>query len=83
MTTQQLEQLKGNEPARADRVDIRGVNIAPDLPAAQRAEQYLRQLQNPYYFRCGDIAVNVQFNPNGRPLREHISSYLQAQKNNL
>ena len=81
MNVRQLEQLKDQRPALADRVDIRGVKLDPDLPAPQRAEQYLRQVQNPYYFRCGDIAVNVEFAPGGRPLKEHISSYLKAQKN--
>ena len=83
MTAKQLQHLRDTKPASADRVDIRGVKLDPDLSAPQRAEQYLRQVQNPYYFRCGDIAVNVQFASEGRPLKEHISSYLKAQKNNV
>ncbi|MCL2531943.1 MAG: hypothetical protein FWE40_07285 [Oscillospiraceae bacterium] len=80
MTTQQLQQLKNTMPAHDDRVDIRGVVLDPDMPAAQRAEQYLQQVKNPYHFRVGDIAVNVQF-ASERPLKDAVVSYLINLKN--
>jgi len=82
LTVQQLRDLRNTVPAAADRVDIQGIQIDLDAPVAQRAEQYLRQVKNPYHFRCGDIAVNVMFNPNGKPLKEAMISYLTALKNN-
>lgn len=82
MTVQQLRDLRNTVPAVADRVDIMGIKIDLDAPAAQRAEQYLRQVKNPYAFRCGDIAVNVMFNPTGKSLKAALTSYLTALKNN-
>jgi len=82
MTLEQLQHLRDNPPARDDRVDIKTIYIDPNLSAVQRAEQYLQQVKNPYAFRVGDIAVNVAFSPNGKPLKETVISYLIALKNN-
>jgi len=82
MTCEQLQDLGDNPPARDDRVDIKTIYIDPNLSAVQRAEQYLQQVKNPYAFRVGDIAVNVAFSPNGKPLKETVISYLIALKNN-
>ena len=82
LTMQQLQQLKETVPTRADRVDILDVKLDPNMPAAQRAEQYLQQIKNPYAFRCGEVAVNVTFSSTGKPLKESVVSYLTALKNN-
>jgi len=82
MTLQRLHELRDTPPAREDRVDIKTVHIDPDLPVAQRAGQYLEQVKNPYHFRVGDIAVNVQFTPGGKPIKEAVLSYLTSLKNN-
>jgi hypothetical protein len=51
-----------------------------DAPAVCRAEQYLRQVKNPYHFRVGDIAVNVEFTEGGKSLRDCVKSYLMGQR---
>ena len=83
MTVQQLHELRNTKPAAADRVDISGIEFDMDAPAAQRAEQYLRIVKNPYAFRSGDVAVNVIFTPNGKPLKKAVEAYLTALKNNV
>ena len=83
MTVQQLHELRNTKPTAADRVDVTGIKFDMDAPAAQRAEQYLRQVKNPYAFRCGDVAVNVMFSPTGKPLKHAVESYLTALKNNI
>jgi hypothetical protein len=63
------------------RVDIN--NIAIDMSAAisERKRQYLAQIKNPHKFKCGDIAVNVEFASNGRRLKAAIADYLSYKKN--
>jgi hypothetical protein len=78
MTTAQLQQLQAAGSAFADRVDVSTVKLDMDAPAAVRAEQYLRQIKNPYAFRCGDVAVNVRFSRDGRTLEQAMQSYLTA-----
>lgn len=79
---QQSAQMQNADIAVDDRVDIASVRIDMDAPAASRAGQYLSQIKNPYAFKCGEIAVNVQFPPTGKPLKEAVISYLSAIKKN-
>jgi len=78
MTAAQLRELQNIVPPREQRVDITTVKLDMDAPAAIRAEQYLRQVKNPYAFRCGNVAVNVRFCPDGKPLAQAMQAYLAA-----
>jgi len=78
MTRAQLQQMQAVVPAKTERVDISGVQLDMDVPAAMRAEHYLQQIGNPYAFRCGDIAVNVRFCPGGKTLAQAMQTYLAA-----
>ena len=53
-----------------------------DAPVAFRAQQFLEQIKNPYAFMSGDVAVNVEFTPTGKTLREAMISYLTAHAGN-
>jgi len=78
MTASQLRELQNIVPSREQRVDINTIRLDMDAPAAVRAEQYLRQIKNPYAFRCGNVAVNVRFSHGGKPLAQAMQSYLAA-----
>jgi hypothetical protein len=78
MTLAHLQLLQGEVPAHTDRVDISGIKLDMGAPAAVRAEQYLKQIKNPYAFRCGDVAVNLRFSRDGRTLEQAMQSYLTA-----
>jgi hypothetical protein len=83
MTLEELRALRVIDPAKEARVDIAGIHSLttdPDAPAVVRARQYLEQVKNPYAFKCGDIAVNVEFSPRGKTLREAMVFYLSAQR---
>ncbi|GHV03307.1 hypothetical protein FACS1894211_15960 [Clostridia bacterium] len=62
--------------ANEDRVDINDIQIDKDLSVVERAEQYIKQIKNPYVFRCGRLAVNVVFSRSGLTLENALSSYL-------
>lgn len=81
MTKEQLLQLKNAEVSIPERVDIAEVKVDPTMPVALRMEEYLRQIKNPYAFRCGEIAVNLSFSSNGKTLKDAVASYLKAIKN--
>ena len=78
MTLTELEALREaaeGEIDRASLVDINTVKIDQSLPAAQRAEQYLEQIRNPYCFLCGETVVRLRFNDEGKDLKEHLKNY--------
>ena len=39
--------------------DINDVNINPDLPFAEKAVEYLRQIKNAYCFKCEGMIVKI------------------------
>jgi hypothetical protein len=80
VTLQELQVLRTVDPPKEERVDIHSVTIDMDAPVAVRAQQYLNQIKNPYAFRCGEVAVNIEFSPEGKTLREAITSYLSSQR---
>ena len=82
MTRAQLQTLQSNPPTLEKRVDISSVKVDTNLPALQRAKQYLAQIKNPYAFKCAGIAVDVEFSSEGKTLEQAIQSYLTAQKQN-
>ena len=40
-------------------IDIRDVNINPQLPFTEKAIAYLNQIKNAYCFKCGDVIVKI------------------------
>ena len=58
-------------------VDIREVSVEKDLPKEQRIESFIRQIKNPYRFRCGDFVVNASFNGSGMTLEECLKGILR------
>ena len=72
--------MRTADPPREERIDIRSVSIDMDAPVAVRAQQFLEQIKNPYAFMSGDVAVNIEFTPTGKTLREAVVSYLTTQK---
>ena len=57
--------------------DIRDVHISKELPREKRIEQYIRQIKNPYHFKCGDIIVHICFAQNGPTLEECIARIMR------
>lgn len=76
----QLRTLKSVHPTYEERVDIDNIKIDMTSCVYKRAEQFLEQIKNPYAFRCGEVSVNVVFCPEGKLLKELVTSYLSSQK---
>ena len=62
---------------RDNLVDIRDVTVEKDLPKEQRIESFVRQIRNPYRFRCGDFVVNASFSSSGITLEECLKGILR------
>ena len=78
MDPQKLHELRCADPPKEDRVDICTVPIDMEAPVGIRAQRFVEQIKNPYAFMCGDLAVNIEFTPGGRRLRDAIVSFLSA-----
>lgn len=55
-------------------VDIHHVKIDPALPREQRAADYIRQIKNPYCFRCGEVVVQIKFSQTDATIEDKLAA---------
>ena len=41
--------------------DIKDINIDMSLPLEERKKEFIKQIGNPYHFKCGKVEVNVSY----------------------
>jgi hypothetical protein len=61
-------------PPAEDLIDIHNISIDMNLPKAERLQEYIRQIRNPYRFRCGKYIINVTFQQNGPSFEDCLRS---------
>ena len=54
----------------SDLVDIREVTVDKSMPRDERVAEFVRQIRNPYHFRCGKFVVTARFAEDGPTLEE-------------
>jgi hypothetical protein len=57
-------------------VDIRDVSVDKNLTREERVAEFVRQIKNPYCFRCGRFTVRAQFAENGATLEDCLKRIL-------
>ena len=55
-------------------VDIRDVQVDRNLPKLERILEYLKQIKNPYHFKCGKFIVTARFADNGLSIEDCLQS---------
>ena len=51
-------------------VDIRDVRVDKNLPKQERIADFVRQIRDPYHFRCGQFTVTAHFTESGPSLED-------------
>jgi hypothetical protein len=54
----------------AEPVDIRDVRVDNTLPKQERVAEYLRQIKDPYHFKCGRFTITARFAEDGPTLED-------------
>lgn len=57
-------------------VDIRTVSVDPSLSREERIAEFVRQIGNPYCFKCGKFTIRAQYAENGPTLEECLKQVL-------
>ena len=65
-----------SSPAGTPLVDIRDVSVDQSLSKEERIAEFLRQIKNPYCFRCGKFTVRARFAENGVSLEDCLKQIL-------
>ena len=58
-------------------VDIRDVSVNKDLPKEERIAAFVKQIKNPYRFRCGDFVINASFASGGTTIEDCLKGILR------
>ena len=77
MTLEEMKAVDVRTASRDELVDIHDVHIDRTLPKVERIKDFIRQIKNPYRFRCGDFVVNASFSSSGMTLEECLKGILR------
>jgi hypothetical protein len=61
-------------------VDVSALSVDTALPQAERVEQYLTQIRNPYCFMSGDTPVRIRFTGADKELSQSLIDYFSRLK---
>lgn len=59
--------------------DIRDVKVNTSLPKAERIQDFIRQIGNPYCYRHGKYIVKVSFIETDVTLEDRMLAYIRSQ----
>lgn len=80
-TPQELEVMKQVDVRTVNPAtlrDIRDVKVNTNLPKAQRIQDYIRQIGNPYCYRHGKYVVKISFTDTNVTLEERMLDYIRS-----
>lgn len=83
-----MEHFSGNDISAMKDVDIRNVDksnlidldtirIDSTKPVPERIRSFLQQIQNPYCFRIGEVAVKVNYRSDGPSFQQNFEDVLR------
>ena len=55
-------------------VDISEVHVGKDLNKKERVREFIRQIKNPYRYRCGKFIVDSRYIKNGLSIEDRLQS---------
>lgn len=59
--------------------DIKTIAVDMELPAEERMKEFVRQIKNPYFFRCGKLIVQIEYSDSDRTIHDCIMEYIESQ----
>ena len=57
-------------------VDINDVKVSKDLPKQERIAEFIKQIKNPYCFKCGNFIVKARYTDNGLSVEDCLRSIM-------
>ena len=63
---------------RASLVDLKSVHINTKLPRRERLAEFIRQIGNPFCYKCGNIIIKESFSNNGRSIEDCLEQYIDT-----
>ena len=58
---------------------IENVKINTDLPVEERMMEFVRQIKNPYFLRCGKLIVQVAYSDTDKTINDCLKEFIESQ----
>ncbi len=59
--------------------DIEKIEIDKNLPVKERIKEFVRQIKNPYFFRCGKLIVQVEYSDTDKSINDCLKEFIDSQ----
>ena len=57
-------------------VDINDISVNKDSPKPEHIKEYIRQIKNPYCFKCGNFVVTAKYSDKGLSIEDCLQSII-------
>ncbi len=78
MDFKQMRNVDVRTVERESLADISKIHIDTRMPREQRLADFVRQIGNPYCYRCGKVVVKVSFAETDATLEDRLEHYLKT-----
>ena len=78
MDFKQMRNVDVRTVERESLADISKIHIDTRMPREQRLADFVRQIWNPYCYRCGKVVVKVSFAETNATLEDRLEHYLKT-----
>lgn len=78
MDFKQMRNVDVRTVERESLADISKIHIDTQMPREQRLADFVRQIGNPYCYRCGKVVVKVSFAETDATLEDRLEHYLKT-----
>ena len=75
-----LEEMKNINPETVNPdtlVDIATVEIDRSLPRAEQMKQFLKQIKNPYLYKCNGVVVKIAYATTESTIEDCLEQYIR------
>ncbi len=59
--------------------DLEKVRINMNQPVEERMKEFIKQIKNPYFFRCGKLIVQVEYSDTDKTINDCLKEYVESQ----
>jgi hypothetical protein len=66
------ENKMNSNQSPVDLADLDLIDINPDLPQKERILEFVRQIKDPYLFRCGKYTIRSSFRKDGSAFEDVV-----------
>ena len=78
MSIEEMKAVDIRTVAPDELVDVREIFLDENLSKEERADEFARQVKNPYCFRVGDMIVKNVYSNNGVSLRDRFEQFART-----